>query len=156
MAIRPRVRFEYRCRRTGVAVEEIMANNVSTATRTPNQVLGSVFGAVYVLVGLVGFAVTGAGGFASHDGHRLLFLEINPLHNIVHIGIGLLLLMAARRGAATAKAVNSLVGAVYLAVGIIGLFITSSEVNILALNHPDNVLHLASALVLLGIGCAAR
>jgi len=147
---------EYRCRRTAVAVEEIMAHNVTIATRTPNQVLGTVFGAVYVLVGLVGFAVTGAGGFAAHDGHHLLFFEVNPLHNVVHIGIGALLFMAARRGAATAKAVNSLVGAVYLAVGILGLFITASELNILALNHPDNVLHLASALVLLGVGRAAK
>ena len=133
-----------------------MAINATTVTRTPNQLLGLVFGAVYVLVGVVGFAITGTDGFAAHDGHKLVFFEINPLHNIVHIGIGLLLFVAAVRGAATAKAVNSLVGAVYLAVGIVGLFLTSSDINILALNHPDNVLHLASALVLLGTGRAAR
>ncbi|MCI0689393.1 MAG: DUF4383 domain-containing protein [Sporichthyaceae bacterium] len=134
-----------------------MANNVTTATRTPNQLLGLVFGVVYILVGLVGFAITGAGGFAAHDGgHKLILFEINPLHNIVHLAVGALLALAAVRGAASARAVNTLVGAVYLAVGVVGLFLTSSEANILALNHPDNGLHLASALILLGIGRAAR
>lgn len=55
-----------------------------------------------------------------------------------------------------ARSINSRVGVVYLAVGIVGLFLTSSEANILALNHPDNVLHLASALVLLRTGRVAR
>ncbi len=33
-----------------------------------------------------------------------------------------------------------------------GLFLTSSALNIIALNGADNVLHLASALVLLAVG----
>ena len=53
---------------------------------------------------------------------------------------------------ATAKAINTAVGAVYLLVGIIGLFLLSSPLNIIALNGPDNVLHLASAVLLLGVG----
>jgi hypothetical protein len=47
------------------------------------------------------------------------------------------------------------VGAVYLLVGILGLFLVGSEANILALNSADNVLHFASAVVLLGIGLSA-
>lgn len=35
---------------------------------------------------------------------------------------------------------------------MLGLFLLDSELNILALNAPDNVLHLASALPLLGVG----
>ena len=52
------------------------------------------------------------------------------------------------------KGANTLVGAVYLLVGVIGLFIANdtSEANILSLNGADNVLHFASALVLLGVG----
>ena len=37
---------------------------------------------------------------------------------------------------------------------VVGLFILSSSANILALNSADNVLHLASAAVLLGVGLA--
>jgi hypothetical protein len=48
--------------------------------------------------------------------------------------------------------VNTLVGGVYLLVGLVGLFLLDSSANILALNGADNVLHLASAILLLGVG----
>lgn len=124
-------------------------------TASPNRLLGMVLGAVYVLVGLLGFAVTGGVEFAGAEGEPLLGFDVNPLHNIVHLLVGVLLLAGAWRGVATAKGVNMLVGAVYLIVGVLGLFILDSGLNILALNHPDNVLHLASAIVLLGVGLAA-
>lgn len=124
-------------------------------TASPNRLLGMVLGAVYVLVGLLGFAVTGGVEFAGAEGEPLLGFDVNPLHNIVHLLVGVLLLAGAWRGVATAKGVNMLVGAVYLIVGVLGLFILDSGLNILALNHPDNVLHLASAVVLLGVGLAA-
>ena len=119
---------------------------------SPNRLLGAVFGAVYVLVGLVGFAVTGGVGFAATDGQSLIIFDLNPLHNVVHLAVGAVLLAAALTSASAARGVNTLVGGVYLLVGIVGLFVTTSDANILALNGPDNALHLASALVLLGVG----
>jgi hypothetical protein len=77
--------------------------------------------------------------------------DVNPLHNIVHLAIGALLLFSAKNVAA-AKGSNTAVGAVYLLVGILGLFLIGSDANILALNGADNVLHFASAVVLLGVG----
>jgi Domain of unknown function (DUF4383) len=119
---------------------------------SPNRLLGAVFGVVYLLVGLVGFAVTGFSDFAgTNTGDKLIVFEINPLHNLVHIAIGVLLLVASR-AVSTAKGANTLVGAVYLLVGVIGLFIIDSDANILSLNSADNVLHFASAIVLLGVG----
>jgi uncharacterized protein DUF4383 len=56
---------------------------------------------------------------------------------------------------ASAKAANTGVGAVYLVVGIVGLFILDNSANILALNGADDVLHLASTMVLLGVGLSA-
>ena len=47
---------------------------------------------------------------------------------------------------------NSTVGSVYLLVGIVGLFLPGTALNIIALNGADNVLHLGSALVLLAVG----
>lgn len=121
---------------------------------SPNRLLATVFGAVYVLVGLLGFAITGFSGFAETEGETLIVFDVNPLHNIVHLAIGGLLL-AASRTVASAKAANTTVGAVYLLVGILGLFLLGSELNIIALNGADNVLHFASALVLLGAGLGA-
>ena len=42
-----------------------------------------------------------------------------------------------------------------LLVGVVGLFLVDTGANIIALNGADNVLHLASALLLLGVGLAA-
>ncbi|MDV6011386.1 DUF4383 domain-containing protein [Haloechinothrix sp. LS1_15] len=129
---------------------------VRSTNTSPNRVVGVVLGAVYLLVGLVGFAVTAGTGFAAADGSHLLVFEVNPLHNLVHIGVGVLLGLAAWRGAKYAMGANGLVGGVYLLVGVAGLFITDSHLNILALNHADNVLHLASAAVLLVVALTRK
>jgi hypothetical protein len=117
---------------------------------SPNRLLATIFGVVYLLIGVLGFAVTGFSNFAGTEGDSLLGFEVNPLHNIVHLGVGILLL-AASRTVASARSANMLVGGVYLLVGIVGLFVLDSDANILALNGADNVLHLATAIVLLGV-----
>jgi hypothetical protein len=131
-----------------------MAISATSATRSVNRLVGYVLGIVYLLVGLLGFAVTSGVGFAATEGKALLGFELNPLHNIVHLLVGALLLYGATRGVGPSRAVNTAVGAGSLLVGIIGLFILDSSANILALNSADNVLHLVSAVVLLGVGLA--
>ena len=123
-------------------------------TGSPNRTLGTVFGVVYLLVGLAGFAVTGFSNFAGTEGDTLIVFDVNPLHNIVHLLVGGLLL-GASRSVRTAKGANTLVGGVYLLVGVIGLFLIGTDANILALNGADNVLHFASAILLLGVGLGA-
>ncbi len=120
-------------------------------TSSPNRLVAAIFGAVYLLVGLAGFAVTSGAQFAGTEGGTLIVFEVNPLHNIVHLAIGAALLLGSRT-VAGAKGVNTTVGAVYLLVGVVGLFLLDSGANILALNGADNVLHLASAVLLLGVG----
>ncbi|MEN8581340.1 DUF4383 domain-containing protein [Arthrobacter sp. KBS0703] len=119
---------------------------------SPNRLIATVFGAVYLLVGLVGFAVTAGIGFFSTEGANLIIFEVNPLHNVIHLAIGAALLSAGLKNVQLARTVNAGVGAVYLLVGILGLFLLSSPLNIIALNGADNVLHLASAVLLLGVG----
>lgn len=119
---------------------------------SPNRLIATVFGAVYLLVGVLGFFVTSGVGFFDTEGANLIIFEVNPLHNIIHLAIGAALLVAGRTSVAAAKGVNTVVGAVYLLVGILGLFLVNSALNIIALNGADNVLHLASAVLLLGVG----
>lgn len=139
-----------------------MSNATSTGSRSglassPNRLLGVIFGAVYVLVGLLGFAYTSGVGFADNKGGLLLGLfMVNPLHNIIHIIVGAVLLIGGLRGVRPAKAINTTVGAVYLLLGIIGLFILDSSINILAINGWDNGLHFVSAVLLLAIGLGAE
>lgn len=125
----------------------------STGT-TLNQKFGYVFGAVYVLVGLVGFAITSGLEFFATEGKDLVFFEINPLHNVVHVAVGALLIIGASKGLGASRGVNTLVGSVYLATALLGLFLASDggqDMNILAINQPDNVLHLATAVLALGV-----
>ena len=58
-------------------------------TRHPSQLLALAIGAVYTLIGILGFLVTGFENFAAETDKTLLGFEINPLHNIVHLIIGL-------------------------------------------------------------------
>lgn len=122
-----------------------------------NQIFGSVFGAVYVAVGLLGFAVTGTSGFASPDGALLLgIFELNPLHNIVHLAVGAGFLLGAAGGLGPARMVNTAIGAVYLAVGVLGVAVPAdAAANILALNGADHVLHLATGALALAVGLVA-
>ncbi|GLJ60008.1 MULTISPECIES: DUF4383 domain-containing protein [Microbacterium] len=122
-----------------------------------NRIVATVFGAVYVLVGLLGFAVTGGVGFLATEGGLLLgIFQVNPLHNIAHLAIGAALVAAGMAGVRAARAVNATVGAAYLLLGIAGFFLAGTALNILALNTADHVLHLASALVLLAVGLGAE
>ena len=119
---------------------------------SPNRLVATIFGAVYIVVGLLGFAVTGGVGFIATEGGLLLgIFEVNPLHNIAHLLIGAALLIGGIVSATAAKAVNATVGAAYLLLGIVGFFLAGTAANILALNTADHFLHLASAIVLLGV-----
>lgn len=122
--------------------------------RSPNRLVAGVFGVVYLLVGAAGFVVTTGVDLAATEGATLVVFEVNPLHNLVHLGIGVALLASALRSADAATVANTVVGGIYLLVGLVGLFLLGSGANILALNGADNVLHMASALLLLGVGLA--
>ncbi len=122
-------------------------------TKSPNRLLATVFGAVYLLVGLLGFTATNGVDFFSTEGGLLLGLfEVNIFHNVAHLLIGAALLIAGLSNVRAAKSVNVTVGVAYLLLGLVGLFITDSALNILAINAADNVLHLGSAIILLAVG----
>ena len=115
---------------------------------SPSQVLALIVGAAFTAAGVLGFFVTGTDQFAHHDtGETLLGLEINPLHNIVHLVLGVAgLVMSARY--ATARLYGWLLFAGYGAVFVYGLFAVDDEdLNVLSLNDADNWFHLATAVV---------
>ena len=108
---------------------------------------------MYTLVGIVGFFITGFSGFAEPEGELLLgVFEINPLHNIVHLAIGLAGLALWSR-LDRARLYGWLLAAGYGLTFIYGLFVADSDepANFLALNQGDNWLHIVSALAGLAI-----
>jgi ABC-type transport system involved in multi-copper enzyme maturation permease subunit len=115
-------------------------------SKHPSQLLALAIGAVYTLVGLLGFLVTGFDNFAAETNKTLLGFEINPLHNIVHLAIGLAGLALWRR-LDTARTYGWLLAAGYGLAFLYGLFAAgNSDINFLSLNGADNGLHLVSAL----------
>jgi hypothetical protein len=123
----------------------------TSVTRHPSQLLALVIGAVYTLVGIAGFLVTGFESFAAETDKTLLGFEINPLHNIVHLVIGLAGLALWRRPD-TARTYGWLLAAGYGLAFIYGLFAAgNSDINFLSLNGADNGLHLVSAIAGLAI-----
>ncbi|MFI6424202.1 DUF4383 domain-containing protein [Promicromonospora sp. NPDC050880] len=124
----------------------------STRTRAPHQWLAVTIGAVYLVVGIAGFFVTGFSGFAEHDhGQTLLGFAVNPLHNIVHIVIGLLGL-ALWSTPGRARTFGWLLAVGYGVTFVFGLFaVNNPGINIININAADNVLHVLSALAGLAI-----
>ena len=116
--------------------------------RSVNSTVAAAFGAIYTLVGLAGFFVSET--FAETDDNTLLGFEVNHLHNLVHLLIGLALIGASRR-TESARRLNLLIGGTYVALGVLGWFIQDTAANIVALNEPDHLLHLASGAVLVGV-----
>ena len=120
-------------------------------TKHPSQLLALIIGAVYTLIGIAGFLVTGFENFASETNKTLLGFEINPLHNLVHLAIGLAGLALWRR-LDTARTYGWLLAAGYGLTFIYGLFATgNSDINFLSINGADNGLHLVSAAAGLAI-----
>ena len=123
-------------------------------SKTPAQTFALVFGVVYLLIGIVGFAVTGFDDFASDTfGEKLLIFPLNPLHNLVHIAIGALWI-GASRAHDSAKSTNTLVGAVYLLTAILGFAGILDFLAIEDASSADNFLHLGSAILSLYFGTA--
>lgn len=115
--------------------------------KTPGQWLALGLGVLFTLVGTLGFFVTGFDDFASNSDKTLLGLEINPLHNLVHLALGLLGLGMWRRRD-SAKAYGWITFAGYAAVFLYGLVAAGDDSpNLLSLNSADNVFHFVVALV---------
>ncbi|MPY99391.1 MAG: DUF4383 domain-containing protein [Actinophytocola sp.] len=130
-----------------------MDSHLHVRAVSPNRVAGAVVGACYVLIGVAGLTVSMITGFAE-ESHLFVF-QLNPLHNLLHLALGTVLGLAAYRGVRHATLVNAGAGVCYGLLGVLGLLL-GAGVNPLDLSGPDNVLHLATAVGLLGISAARK
>ena len=123
---------------------------------TAIQRVATIFGALFVLVGLAGFTPAGMGIMQmDHSGSGMLLgmFPVNALHNVVHLLFGAWGLWAGRSaGRSLAYALGS--GAAYLLLGVLGIF-TNSLFGIVPIGGYDVHLHLVLAGILAGCGFAA-
>ena len=124
------------------------AGNTGTAgSKTVPEMLSLAFGAIYLLVGIVGFFVTGFDDFfAANTEERLLFFEINGMHNVVHILIGVAGLVLGRT-LAGARTYGWLLAVGYGAAFVYGLLAIGKDWDFLSINAADNVLHILTAII---------
>jgi hypothetical protein len=130
--------------------------------RTPAQLYCLLAGAALLLAGLFGFLAdagfkTGGVPSGTVEGSPFLGFEVNGWHNLVHLASGLVLLAGANTRP-TAKVVALGFGIVYGLVAIVGLIDGSDFLGIIPVNGPDNILHIALALlgILTGLMSKAR
>jgi hypothetical protein len=117
------------------------------ATRSVPQLIALAVGAAYLLAGLAGFLVTGFDDWVGTDADETLVgFAVNPLHNVVHLVIGVTGI-ALSRTTATARTFGWLLVVGYGATFVYGLFAAEDDdIDILNINWADNWLHLASVL----------
>lgn len=122
--------------------------------RTAAQKFALTFGVVYVLIGLLGFLVTGFDNFAGKTFEdELIVFPVNPLHNLVHIALGAVWLAGSSRHV-LARQVNLLMGAALGLVTVLGAVGVLKFLAIESFGSPDNFLHLISAALSLYFGTA--
>ena len=136
-----------------------MATHTSTgmAARTNVQKASIVVGAVFLLVGVLGFIPGITSNFdqlhiAGHHSEAMLLglFQVSALHNIVHLLFGAAGIALAR-SAAGARSFLLYGGVIYLVLFIYGLVVPEDSAgNFVPLNGFDNILHL-----LLGVGMIA-
>lgn len=129
----------------------------ATAVRTHVQKAAAAVGAVFLLVGVLGFVPGITSGydtmtFAGHesDAKLLGIFEVSVLHNIVHLLFGVAGLALARTRE-TARTFLVAGGGIYLVLWLYGLLVDkSSNANFVPVNSADDWLHF-----LLGLGMVA-
>ncbi|MGA8978418.1 MAG: DUF4383 domain-containing protein [Pedococcus sp.] len=131
--------------------------------RTAVQKAAGLVGAVFLLVGILGF-VPGITSnydqldFASHDsGAQLLgIFQVSILHNLVHLAFGLAGLAMAR----TARTAFTFLvggGVIYLVLWIYGLVIDKdSAANFVPVNSADDWLHFVLGVGMIAAGMLLR
>jgi hypothetical protein len=135
----------------------------STASGTPVQAAAALVGAVFLLVGVLGFIpgiTTGSLEGAGHESHAELLgiFQVSVLHNVVHLLFGAAGIALARRPS-SARAFLVGGGVIYLGLFLYGLVVDKdSQANFVPLNTADDWLHLVlgAGMIALGVVLARR
>ena len=121
---------------------------------SPTRAIVGILGAVYLVVGILGFfgdpiVVTGSHpDMPSATGDLLGIFPINVVHNVVHLLIGAILLYGAT-SVDMAILVARGIAVTYAVVGLLGIF-APDTFGLMPIGGNDIWLHLATAAVLYG------
>jgi hypothetical protein len=137
------------------------SNSVLGGGRSEIRTAATLVGAVFLLVGILGFVpgITTHYGSLSGAGHHshaqlLGLFQVSILHNLVHLAFGVAGLVLGRTDAgARTYLVGG--GAIYLVVWLYGTVIDhASKANFLPVDSADNWLHFILGLGMVALGLA--
>jgi hypothetical protein len=139
--------------------DNMTRSNSNIATRTDLQKAAMAVGAVFLLVGILGFVpgITNHYSDMSFAGHHstaklLGIFQVSVLHNIVHLLFGAAGIAMARQPR-TAYLFLVGGGVIYLVLWLYGLIIDKdSSANFVPVNTADNWLHLLLGLGMIALG----
>jgi arginine exporter protein ArgO len=132
--------------------------NRTTGPKTTLQKAAQAVGAVFLLVGILGFipGITSnydTLSFAGHDSEALLLgiFQVSVLHNVVHLLFGVAGILLSRTHE---QARNFLLygGVIYLVLWLYGLIIGhDTPANFVPVNNADNWLHFVLGLAMIAL-----
>lgn len=120
---------------------------------SPAQRFALAAGVLYVVTAVAGFLLIGLGNFPLLPKATLVIFGINPLHNLLHLTVGVLWIYAAS-SFRMARRVNIIVGAAFGTLTALGLMNFLGFLGVNGIADPDNFLHLISAALSLYFGTA--
>jgi hypothetical protein len=120
---------------------------------TTVQKVAMVFGVVFILVAIAGF-IAPNGMAMSPNGTLLGTFQINLLHNVVHLLVGIWGIMAARSWGG-AKSFCQIAGVIYLVLAVCGYFVPDGF-GLVPLGGNDIALHAVLGIILAGVGFTAK
>lgn len=120
---------------------------------SPNRLLGTIFGIVFLIIGILGFFLATPLPYATAEGAVLIGLfAANGALSTIHVLVGAALLLSGLGGVLPAKLAAVILGAALFVFSLVGFGIAHTGANIFAVNTPDNLLHLVVGLILLVLG----
>lgn len=111
------------------------------------QRVAQVFGIVFVLIGLLGFALC---GFGMEECLLLGLFPVNVLHNLTHLVLGVWGIVAAKT-LAGAVSYCRIAGVIYLVLTLLA-FVTPDTFGLIPIGFHDRWLHLVLGVILVYFG----
>jgi hypothetical protein len=113
-----------------------------------------IIGLFYVIIGIIGFTITGFSNFVENTNDDLFGFAINPFHNLVHFAIGGFLILMSLQQTDIAEGACLGVGLFYVVAFVIG---TIGETNLTIISMHgrgdlENFNHLVNGVLLLFLG----
>ncbi|MGH3673413.1 MAG: DUF4383 domain-containing protein [Pseudonocardiaceae bacterium] len=131
---------------------------IRTQTRSGSKVLAQKYsliaGLVYLTLGVIGALRTGL-SIGTQMTNDMLFgiFMVNPFHNIVHLTVGVLWLLAALAlDVAGAEGLNLALGGFWVLTTVLGFLGYLSALAVMSGTTPDTFLHLGTAVLTLVFG----